>query len=84
MWPQTPPSPAPADSSISVKLVVPAGYPTPFGVLVDHAKSLGLEVEQTYPEMNAIQGSVTQEGLQKLKQIPGVTVSPVQKMTWGV
>jgi len=82
--PQGQEPPKPPGSTIPVKLVAPRGYPTPFEVLVNHARSLGLQVKETYPEVNAIHGSATPEALEKLQQIPGVAVSPVQKVSWGV
>ncbi|MFO0958587.1 MAG: hypothetical protein U0800_14355 [Isosphaeraceae bacterium] len=77
-------SPASQNSPIAVKVVVPFGHPTPFAAVVDHVKSLGLQVQSTYPQVNAIHGMASLESLKKLQQIPGIAVSPVQKMTWSV
>jgi len=72
------------DERFGIKVAVPSGYHMPFHEVVNHASSLGLDVQGTYPEAQAIHGTGTHDVYQKLQQIPGLGVSRVQRVSWDV
>jgi hypothetical protein len=68
------------DERFGIKIAVPLGYHLPFSDVVNKVCCEGLKLEGTFPDANAIHGTGTQEVLDRLKKIPGLAASRVQKV----
>ena len=66
-----------------ITVAVPHNYATPFHEVVNQLSSIGMNVEKAHPDARAIQGSGTQNTLNKLKEM-GLPASRVQKLSYKV